>query len=320
MNNKTTERLLAATQDIWEGYLNHPFVHGIADGSLDIQKFRFYLLQDYVYLFDYAKVFAQGVVKSRDPEIMRVFATSVANILGGEMNIHRGYMNRLGITEEWRSRWYADKDYAKNLANDLAIRKFLDKQLARAAVSKVEIERAGDKIKIIVTTARPGVVIGKKGAEIDSLRKKLEKVANGPVSIEVVEVKRPELDAALIAQSVAEQLEGRVAFRRAMRKAVQSARKSGAKGIRIQCSGRLGGAEMSRREWYREGRVPLHTLRAKIDYGFATAATTMGSIGVQVWVYHGEVLPGQKAPQPALEGSSRPSRPRRNDRNDRRAK
>ena len=221
---------------------------------------------------------------------------------------------RLGITEEWRSRWYADKDYAKNLANDLAIRKFLDKQLARAAVSKIEIERAGDKIKIIVTTARPGVVIGKKGAEIDSLRKKLEKVANGPVSIEVVEVKRPELDAALIAQSVAEQLEGRVAFRRAMRKAVQSARKSGAKGIRIQCSGRLGG------EWYREGRVPLHTLRAKIDYGFATAATTMGSIGVQVWVYHGEVLPGQKAPQPALEGSSRPSRPRRNDRNDRRAK
>mgnify|MGYP000685009564 FL=1 len=227
---------------------------------------------------------------------------------------------RLGITEEWRSRWYADKDYAKNLANDLAIRKFLDKQLARAAVSKIEIERAGDKIKIIVTTARPGVVIGKKGAEIDSLRKKLEKVANGPVSIEVVEVKRPELDAALIAQSVAEQLEGRVAFRRAMRKAVQSARKSGAKGIRIQCSGGLRGAEMSRREWYREGRVPLHTLRAKIDYGFATAATTMGSIGVQVWVYHGEVLPGQKAPQPALEGSSRPSRPRRNDRNDRRAK
>ena len=227
---------------------------------------------------------------------------------------------RLGITEEWRSRWYADKDYAKNLENDLAIRKFLDKQLARAAVSKVEIERAGDKIKIVVTTARPGVVIGKKGAEIDALRKKLEKVANGPVSIEVIEVKRPELDAALIAQSVAEQREGRVAFRRAMRKAVQSARKSGAKGIRIQCSGRLGGAEMSRREWYREGRVPLPPLRAKIAYGFSTAATTMGSIGVQVWVYHGEVLPGQKAPQPALEGSSRPSRPRRNDRNDRRAK
>lgn len=224
---------------------------------------------------------------------------------------------RLGIIEEWRSRWYADKDYAQNLANDLAIRKFLDKQLARAAVSKVEIERAGDKIKVIVTTARPGVVIGKKGAEIDALRKKLEKVANGPVNIEVVEVKRPELDANLIAQSVAEQLEGRVAFRRAMRKAVQSARKSGAKGIRIQCAGRLGGAEMSRREWYREGRVPLHTLRAKVDYGFSTARTQMGAIGVQVWVYHGEVLPGQKAPQPQLEGSSRPNRSRRNDRNDR---
>lgn len=227
---------------------------------------------------------------------------------------------RLGITEDWRSRWYSDKDYAKNLENDIAIRRFLDKYLAKAAVSKVEIERAGDKVKVIIVTARPGVVIGKKGAEIENLRKQLAKVVGGPVNIEVVEVKRPELDAALIAQSVAEQLEGRVAFRRAMRKAVQSARKSGAQGIRIQCSGRLGGAEMSRREWYREGRVPLHTLRAKIDYGFATAATTMGSIGVQVWVYHGEVLPGQKAPQPALEGSSRPSRPRRNDRNDRRAK
>ena len=224
---------------------------------------------------------------------------------------------RIGVTEDWRSRWYADKNYATNLANDLEIREFLNKQLSRAAVSKVEIERAGDKIKVIVTTARPGVVIGKKGAEIDALRKKLEKIANGPVNIEVVEVKRPELDANLIAQSVAEQLEGRVAFRRAMRKAVQSARKSGAKGIRIQCSGRLGGAEMSRREWYREGRVPLHTLRAKIDYGFCTANTTMGAIGIQVWVYHGEVLPGQKAPQPALEGTTRPSRSRRNDRNER---
>jgi small subunit ribosomal protein S3 len=220
---------------------------------------------------------------------------------------------RIGVIEDWRSRWYSDKDYAKTLENDLAIRKFLDAYLVRAAVSKVEIERAGDKIKIIVTTARPGVVIGKKGSEIDTLRKKLGKVANGPVTVEVIEVKRPELDATLIAKSVAEQLEGRVAFRRAMRKAVQSARKSGAKGIRIQCAGRLGGAEMSRREWYREGRVPLHTLRAKIDYGFTTAATTMGSIGVQVWVYHGEVLPGQKAPEPALEGSSsRPNRSRRN--------
>lgn len=224
---------------------------------------------------------------------------------------------RLGITEDWRSRWYSDKDYAKNLANDLEIRKFLDKYLVKAAVSKVEIERAGDKVKVIITSARPGVIIGKKGSEIETLRKKLSEVVGGPVNVEVIEVKRPELDAVLIAQSVAEQLEGRVAFRRAMRKAVQSARKSGALGIRIQCSGRLGGAEMSRREWYREGRVPLHTLRAKIDYGFSTAATTMGSIGVKVWVYHGEKLPGGKVPQPALEGSSRPSRGRRSDRNDR---
>ncbi len=224
---------------------------------------------------------------------------------------------RLGITEDWRSRWYADKNYAETLENDLAIRSFLNKQLARAGVSRVEIERAGDKIKVIITTARPGVVIGKKGAEIDALRKKLEAIANGVVSIDVVEIKRPELDAVLIAQSIAEQLEGRVAFRRAMRKAVQSARKSGAQGIRVQCSGRLGGADMSRREWYREGRVPLHTLRAKIDYGFATAATKMGSIGVQVWVYHGDVLPGQKNLSPALEGSSRPNRRARGDRNER---
>ena len=218
---------------------------------------------------------------------------------------------RLGITENWRSRWYASKDYASLLENDLALRKYLEKRLIRAAISKIEIERAGDKTKVIITTARPGIVIGKKGAEIDELRKELETIANGRVSVEVIEIKRPELDAVLIAQSVAEQLEGRVAFRRAMRKAVQSAMKSGAKGIRVQCSGRLGGAEMSRREWYREGRVPLHTLRAKIDYGFSTAATTMGSIGVKVWVYHGERLPGQPTPEPALEGSSRPARPRR---------
>ena len=223
---------------------------------------------------------------------------------------------RLGVTEDWRSRWYADKDYAKTLENDIAIRKYLDKYLARAAVSRVEIERTGEKVRILITTARPGIVIGKKGSEIDALRKKLEKIVDGTVSIEVIEVKRPELDAELIAQSVAEQLEGRVAFRRAMRKAVQSAIKSGAKGIRIQCSGRLGGAEMSRREWYREGRVPLQTLRAKIDYGFATATTQMGSIGVQVWVYHGDVLPGQKLSNPALEGSSRSNR-RGRDRGDR---
>ena len=211
---------------------------------------------------------------------------------------------RLGITEDWRSRWYAEL-----LANDLKIRKFLDKKLARAALSKVEIERAGDKIKVIITTARPGIVIGKKGTEIDSLRKELEDIAGAKVSVEVVEIRRPELDATLVAQSIAEQLEGRVAFRRAMRKALQSARKSGAQGIRIQCSGRLGGAEIARREWYREGRVPLHTLRAKIDYGSATANTTMGACGVKVWIYQGEKLPGQPAPNPALEG---PSRPRNN--------
>ncbi len=227
---------------------------------------------------------------------------------------------RLGVTEDWRSRWYADKNYAENLENDLAIRNFLEKELARAAVSKIEIERAGDKTKVLISTARPGIVIGKKGAEIDALRKKLNKVCKGKPSVEVIEVKRPELDAKLVAMSIAEQLEGRVAFRRAMRKAVQSARKSGCEGIRIQCSGRLGGAEMCRREWYAEGRVPRHTLRAKIDFGFHTAATTMGSIGVQVWIYHGEVLPGQKAPQPQYEGTSRPRRDRRGDRNERRAK
>lgn len=226
---------------------------------------------------------------------------------------------RLGITEDWRSRWYAGKNYAELLDNDLAIRKYLEKRLARAAVAKIEIERAGDKVKIIITTARPAVVIGKKGSEIEQLRKELAEFVDGKISVEVVEVKRPELDANLVAQSVAEQLEGRVAFRRAMRKAVQSARKSGAKGIRIQCSGRLGGAEMSRREWVCEGRVPRHTLRAKIDFGFATAVTTYGSIGVQVWIYQGDKMPGQKAPNPALEGGSRPSRPRR-DRGERRAK
>ena len=218
---------------------------------------------------------------------------------------------RLGITENWRSRWFADKNYAETLGNDLEIRKFLAKRLSRAALSRVEIERAGDKVKVIILTARPGIVIGKKGAEIDSLRTELERVAGvekGQLSVDVIEVKRPELDANLVAQSIAEQLEGRVAFRRAMRKAVQTARKSGAKGIRIRCTGSLGGAEMGRREWYREGRVPLHTLRAKIDYGTATARTTMGSCGVKVWIYLGEKLPGQPVPNPALEGSSRPRR------------
>lgn len=226
---------------------------------------------------------------------------------------------RLGTTEQWRSRWYADKDYAETLGNDLAIRKFLTKRLERAALSRVDIERAGEKVQVAIYTARPGIVIGKKGAEIDNLRAELENVAGvgkGNVKVDVIEVKRPELDANLVAQSIAEQLEGRVAFRRAMRKAVQTARKSGAKGIRIQCSGRLNGAEMGRREWYREGRVPLHTLRAVIGYGEATASTTMGACGVKVWIYLGEKMKGQPAPNPALEGSSRPRR--RNGRNDRR--
>lgn len=217
---------------------------------------------------------------------------------------------RLGITENWRSRWYAGKDYPAILENDLAIRRFLNNRLRRAALSKIEIERKGEKTVVSLWTARPGIVIGKKGAEVDVLRKEIEKFTGAQVTVNIVEIKRPELDAVLIAQSVAEQLEGRVAFRRAMRKAVTSAIKSGAKGIRIQCSGRLGGAEMSRREWYREGRVPLHTLRAKIDYGTTVAATTMGAIGIKVWVYHGEVLPGQEAPNPALEGA-RTARPRR---------
>ena len=168
-------------------------------------------------------------------------------------------------------------------------------------------------MKVVIYTARPGIVIGKKGAEIDSLRGELEKIAGvtkGNINVDVIEIKRPELDAQLVAQSIAEQLEGRIAFRRAMRKAVQSARKAGAKGIRIQCSGRLNGAEMGRREWYREGRVPLHTLRAKIAFGEATARTTMGACGVKVWIYLGEQLPGQPALNPALEGSSRPRRSR----------
>ncbi len=222
---------------------------------------------------------------------------------------------RLGITENWRSRWYAGKDYAKTLENDVQIRRFLENRLRRAALSRIEIERKGDRVAIELWTARPGIVIGKKGAEVDILRKELEKIAGCPVSVNIIEIKRPELDATLIAQSVGEQLVGRVAFRRAMRKAVASAMKSGALGIRIQCSGRLGGAEMGRREWYREGRVPLHTLRAKIDYGTAEARTTMGAVGIKVWVYHGEVLPGQKPPTPAIEGTRAP-RPRREGRSE----
>ena len=216
--------------------------------------------------------------------------------------------------------WYADKDYAEQLGNDLAIRKYLEKRLEKAAVARIDIERAGDKVKVTIFSARPGIVIGKKGAEIDGLRADLERVAKvgkGQVNVDVVEVKRPELDANLVAQSIAEQLEQRVAFRRAMRKAVQSARKAGAKGIRIQCSGRLNGAEMGRREWYREGRVPLHTLRAAIGYGTATGRTTMGAVGIKVWICRGIVY-GKRDLQPNFTPEKETGRREGGDRRDRR--
>ncbi len=209
---------------------------------------------------------------------------------------------RLGITEDWKSRWYADNDYAETLENDIEVRRFLEKRLKGCSLSRIEIERAGDTVRIALTSARPGLIIGKKGADIGVLRKDVEKIVGKKVDIDIIEVKRPELDAQLVARSIADQLEGRVAFRRAMRKAVQSALKSGAVGIRVQCSGRLGGSEMCRREWYREGRVPLHTLRAMIDYGTATAHTKMGSCGVKVWIYYGDKMSGQGTVNPALEG------------------
>lgn len=218
---------------------------------------------------------------------------------------------RLGITEQWRSRWYQDKGYSQSLAEDLAIRKFLYAKLSRAAVSRIDIERKGDKVFVEIWTARPGIVIGKKGAEVDALRKQLESLAGHAVAVNIIEIKRPELDATLVAQSVAEQLVARVSFRRAMKKAVTSAMKSGALGIRIQCSGRLGGAEMGRREWYREGRVPLHTLRAKIDYGTADAVTTFGVVGVKVWVYRGDRMPGQPIDAAAEMAAMERSRPER---------
>lgn len=219
---------------------------------------------------------------------------------------------RLGITEDWRSRWFQSKGYDKALAEDLAIRKYLTKRLERAAVSRIDIERKGDKVIVKLWTARPGVVIGKKGAEVDVLRKQLEELIGRPVAVEIVEIKRPELDATLVAQSIAEQLVARVSFRRAMKKAVTNAMKSGAKGVRIQCSGRLGGAEMGRREWYREGRVPLHTLRAKIDYGQADAVTTFGVIGVKVWIYRGDFIRDEEDPILAEQPAGRPrsERPR----------
>ncbi len=200
---------------------------------------------------------------------------------------------RLGVIKTWDSKWYAEADYAKNLHEDLKIRQFLKKRLYSAGISKIEIERAANKTKINIHAARPGLIIGKKGAEVELLKKDLAFITSKEVFININEVRKPELDAQLVAENVALQLERRIAFRRAMKKSVTSSLKFGAKGIRITCSGRLGGAEMSRTEWYREGRVPLHTLRADIDYGFAEAKTTYGIIGVKVLIFKGEVLPGQ---------------------------
>ncbi len=202
---------------------------------------------------------------------------------------------RLGITRSWESNWYADKDYAKYLIEDQKIRKFLKKRLYHAGVSKIHIARTGDKVRIKIYTARPGIVIGKKGIEIESVKKDLDRLVQRKVMVDIQEVRRPEADAQLVAENVAMQLERRVAFRRAMKKAVNIALKFGAKGIKIACSGRLGGAEMARREWTREGRVPLHTLRADIDYGFAEATTTYGIIGVKVWIFNGEILTESEA-------------------------
>jgi small subunit ribosomal protein S3 len=197
---------------------------------------------------------------------------------------------RLNITRSWESIWYADKDYSKYLLEDQAIRKYLKKRLFHAGIARINVERTGEKLRVKLHTARPGIIIGKKGVEIEALKKDLDKLTNRESVIDIQEVRRPEADAQLVAENVAMQLERRIAFRRAMKKAVNTALRFGVKGIKISCSGRLGGAEMARREWYREGRVPLHTLRADIDYGLAEAKTTYGIIGVKVWIFKGEVL------------------------------
>src|SRR5512145_2619078 len=213
---------------------------------------------------------------------------------------------RLGISTDHRSRWYADKLYKSYVGEDVAIRRLLSKGMERAGISRVEIERTRDRVRVDIHTARPGIVIGRRGAEADRIRGELEKLTGKQIQLNILEVKNPEIDAQLVAQGVAEQLSARVAFRRAMRKAIQSTMKAGAKGIRVQCSGRLGGAEMSRSEFYREGRVPLHTLRANIDYGFYEAKTTFGRIGVKVWIYKGDVT----AKELAQQAASAPSRGR----------
>ena len=198
---------------------------------------------------------------------------------------------RLGINRTWDSRWYAnDKNYAGLLHEDLKLRTYLFKKLAQAGISRVVIERPAKKARVTIHSARPGVVIGKKGADIEKLRRDVATMTNSEVHLNIVEIRKPEIDAKLVAENIAQQLERRVAFRRAMKRAVQSAMRLGAEGIRINCGGRLGGAEIARTEWYREGRVPLHTLRADVDYGQATAKTTYGTCGVKVWVFKGEIL------------------------------
>jgi len=203
------------------------------------------------------------------------------------------YGFRLGVTTDWKSRWFSERQYKEYLTEDWKIRDYIMSTLGDAAISRIEVERKrGETLKVDIHTARPGIVIGRKGAKADEIRAGLTKLTgNNKVQLNIVEIKSPELDAALIAQGVADQLVGRIAFRRAMKRAVQNAQKAGALGIRVQCSGRLGGAEMSRTEWYREGRVPLHTLRADIDYGFREARTASGRVGVKVWIYRGDILP-----------------------------
>ncbi len=204
---------------------------------------------------------------------------------------------RLGGIKTWRSLWFSEKNYSEFLHEDVKIRGYLKKKLYHAGISRIEIERAANKSKVNIYAARPGIIIGKKGAEIEKLKKDIETLSSGEAIINILEVRKPEVDAQLVAENIALQLERRVAFRRAMKKCVTSALKFGAKGIRVSCSGRLGGAEMSRSEWYREGRVPLHTLRADIDYGFTEAHTAYGLIGVKVLMFHGEVLPGKENPK-----------------------
>ncbi len=211
------------------------------------------------------------------------------------------YGFRLGYVKPWRSRWYAERDYSKLLLEDVKLKKELREKLKSAGVSSVDIERPGNKLRIIIRTARPGIIIGRKGAEIDKLKDELKKRTGRDVFVDIQEVHKPELDAQLVSEAIALQLEKRVGFRRAMRKSVDSALRFGCKGIKVRVSGRLNGAEIARTEWYLQGRLPLHTLRADIDYGFSEASTTYGVIGVKCWVYRGEILPAKKR-EPQVAG------------------